>query len=488
MTLQEARIQRQCARWVRVAVAVLLAGSMLALAACSKGTLGGAAGGNNNGGGNGSGAKPFGGPGPWPLDNRVHGAAQGILESPVIGASTDEAQNLWVATHAALYLLKPGEARFRRIAAADGLHLQSNPVRYCDSWAPDHACPILGAAADPGITEIAGGAAGEVFVGYAGNTDGSGDYTDPNRHTGALDRVRLNGDGTLKIDRLQMVSGTSAEFWHNRTVTRLLYDHFAHPHELYVGTNHGVDRMQPDKLREPKAGEWFNDVNKEWMADHLHPRVCFHAPCASDESNQRTGDWRGLALDGNGDLWVAGRWTAGQIKWTSNLVDWFSRPGAAAFGIAFGDPYPQAANADGFVNEPVFRPPREGDPVALSATAVGKDGRVWFASGPAYTVDPAYGVAVWDGHKFTVLDPQKDLGLGERFVRDLAALPDGRIVLAGATTGLSIFDPATGRSTAIRGSALLPSDKVLRIEVDRMVDPPAILVSTDAGVAVLRKF
>ena len=201
MTLQEARIQRQVARWVRVAVAVLLAGSMLALAACSKGTLGGAAGGNNNGGGNGSGAKPFGGPGPWPLDNRVHGAAQGILESPVIGASTDEAQNLWVATHAALYLLKPGEARFRRIAAADGLHLQSNPVRYCDSWAPDHACPILGAAADPGITEIAGGAAGEVFVGYAGNTDGSGDYTDPNRHTGALDRVRLNGDAIQERSR-----------------------------------------------------------------------------------------------------------------------------------------------------------------------------------------------------------------------------------------------------------------------------------------------
>jgi len=486
MDSNELRIRRQTARWMRTAVAALLAGATIVLsAACAKGGLG-TPGGSDNGNG-GAGGTQFGGAGPWSLDNQQYGAAQGIAESPVIGASTDESQNLWVATRTAIYLLKPGQTTFRRYAAADGLHLASNPVKYCDSWAPDHACPIYGAAADPGITEIVGGGTGEVFVGYAGNTDGTGDYNDPNRHSGALDRVRLNADGSLKVDRLQMVSGDSAEFWHNRTVSRLLFDHFVHPHELYVGTNHGVDRMAPDKYREPKAAEWFNDVNKEWMADHLHPRVCFHAPCGNDESNQRMGDWRGLAVDAQGDLWVAGRWTAGNIRWTQALSDWYSRPGAAAFGIAFGDPYPQAVNADGFVNEPVFRPPKEGDPVGLSAVAVAKDGRVWFASGPSITTDISYGVAVWNGHKFTTYDPQKDLGMGEKLVQDLAALPDGRLVLAGRTTGLVIYDPATGGHTALRGTAYLPSDRVTRIEVDRMVSPPAIIVSTDVGVAVLRK-
>ncbi|MHB8879485.1 MAG: hypothetical protein ACYC8T_37810, partial [Myxococcaceae bacterium] len=74
----------------------------------------------------------FGGPGPWPLTNRSYGLEHGILESPVVGTSTDETQNLWVATHEALYLLEPGQTRFRRYDADDGLHLQGNPVTYCD--------------------------------------------------------------------------------------------------------------------------------------------------------------------------------------------------------------------------------------------------------------------------------------------------------------------------------------------------------------------
>jgi hypothetical protein len=97
---------------------------------------------------------------------------------------TGETQNRWAATHEALYLMRPGEKRFRRYDAHDGLHLQGNPVRYCDSWAPDRACPIYGGAADPGIT-----------------------------------------------DRFDLVAGVSAQFWHDRTVQRLLYDHVQHPHE-----------------------------------------------------------------------------------------------------------------------------------------------------------------------------------------------------------------------------------------------------------------
>src|ERR1700738_3686947 len=77
-------------------------------------------------------AKVNDGPGPWPITNTTYGAANGILESPIVGTTTDESQNLWVATHQALYLLKSGESRFRRFSASEGLHLQSNPVSYCD--------------------------------------------------------------------------------------------------------------------------------------------------------------------------------------------------------------------------------------------------------------------------------------------------------------------------------------------------------------------
>jgi hypothetical protein len=475
-----ARTLPRDAPWpVALPPALLSAALLVAAAACAP-QAGGPFGHGGNGAGQGFPTSP------WPVENRMFGAADGIAESTVVGFSTDESQNRWVATPQALYLLRPGETRFRRYDASAGLHLQSNPVVYCDTWAPDHACPILGGAVDPGITEITGGGPNEVFVGYAGNSDGTQEFDDPNRHTGKLDRVRLNGDGTLSVDRIDFVAGATVQFWHDRTVERLVYDHVHHPHELYVGTNHGVTRILPDRYRAPRPGEWFNDVNKEYMADHLHPRVCYHAACTADESNQRMGDWRGLAQAADGDLWVAGRWTAGKIRWTQNTIDWYSRPGAQAFDFAFGDPYPEGSGPD-FINEPVFRVPLEGDTVSLSAVAVAKDGRVWFASAPWSSADPVLGVAVWDGKVFHPLDPQQDLGMAEQAVRDIAALPDGRLVFAGPSTGLVLYDPASGARTVLRGRGYLPDDAVLRLEVDARSEPFALHVATKSGAAVLRK-
>jgi hypothetical protein len=462
---------------------------------------GGNPGGNPDGGGVPDGGTPdggqiqFGGPGPWPIANTTYGLAQGILETPVVGTSTDETQNLWAATHDALYLLKPGEARFRRYSAVDGLHLQSNPVVYCDRYfgGGDRACPILGAAMSPGISEIVGGGSNEVFVGYYGNDEGSADWFDANRHTGKMDRVRLNADGSLRVDRFDLLLvGAGAQYWHDRTVYRMVFDHFIHRHELYVGTNHGVDRLKPDLFRYPRPDEWFDTVNREWMGDHLHPVVCYHATCASDPTNQRMGDWFGLAISPDGNLWVAGRWTAGKIVWVDDIPSWVFRSGEQTFAAAFGDPYrrPVPADAPGFFNEPVFRPPQEGDPVSLSAVSVAPDGRVWFASGPLWEsppLDVPYGVAVWDGRLFRVYDPIAELGMGERNVRDLIALPDGRILLAGPTTGLLLWNPATGSRQQLRAPSWLPDDRVHRIELDTMVNPPALHVSTETGATVIRR-
>src|SRR5204862_5398088 len=56
----------------------------------------------------------FTGPGPWPIKNVEYGYADGIQEMPVIGVTTDEKQNLWVATHSALYLMRPSDTKFHR--------------------------------------------------------------------------------------------------------------------------------------------------------------------------------------------------------------------------------------------------------------------------------------------------------------------------------------------------------------------------------------
>jgi hypothetical protein len=425
----------------------------------------------------------FGGPGPWPVANQVFGAAEGIGESPVVGASTDEAQNLWVATHTALYLLRPGETTFRRYGSRDGLHLMDNPASiredYCGSTAV-----VTGAAAEPGISTIVGGADGEVFVGYFGASEMVGDCTDPAfaRHSGKIDRVRLRPDDSLEVTRFDLASvGFGMNFWHNRSVYRLVYDHVHHPHTLYAGANHGVDLILPDRYRDPRPGEWSGSPLVEWLGDHLHPHVCYHAACPLDtEGDQRMGDWYGLAIAPDGDLWTAGRYAAGKIRWDPlGPYHWeHDRGGAEAFSEAFGDPYPG--------NPPVFQPPLEGDPVSLTAVAVSPDETVWFGNKRFFGEDQNYGIASFRrGQGFTYHSPF-EVGMSELDVQDIVALPDGRLVFAGPTTGLVVHDPATGRHQAIRAGQGIPDDRVTRLELDTMVDPPALHVSTAGGAASLR--
>jgi len=439
---------------------------------------------------------PFGSPGPWGNQNVRYTRADGILETPVVGMSTDETQNLWVATNKALYLLRPGETKFRRYDSADGLHLQDNPEVYCDNrfGTPDAGprCPIYGGAADPGITEITGGASDEVFVGYAGVDTGSGDFDDPNRHTGKLDRVRLLPDGSLHVTRFDVVSNNHGlRYWHNRTVMRMAYDHFHHPHDLYVGFNHGVTLLRPDKYRPVGQGEWLDTVYMEYMADHLHARVCKGGPCepkvGESEKGQMMGDWRGLSLAQNGNLWTAGKWTAGKIRWHEDLKTWFGRPGRETFEVAFGETYnPMDPTSPGYNDIPVFRVPVPGDPIHLTSVSEAPDGKVWFGSGTRRATDVQYGVAVWNGVSFTNLDPVGDLGMEERTVQDLVALPDGRILLAGPTTGLTLFNPTTGKSQKLQAPEYLPDNKVRRLELDARVNPFTVHVSTDSGATRLR--
>ncbi|HYS07975.1 MAG TPA: WD40 repeat domain-containing protein [Myxococcales bacterium] len=445
----------------------------------------------------------FGTPGPWPVANVEYGYADGILESPVVGVSTDEpvttadggvTQNLWVATNSALYLLRPGAKKFTRFDGHDGLHLPGFPAASCDDAQGTHKpCPN-GDAAQPGISEIVGGGPNEVFVGYYGYHDWSrlddGTWTDPWMHSGKLDRVRLGSDGKLQVVRMDMVSNNSPEFWHNKSVWKMVYDHgikdvgnvVSHPHELYVGTDHGVDKITPDLWKEPDKGTWFLLPQNQqlWMSDHLHPQACFHHLCDGEKYTQMLGDFRGLAVDANGDLWVGGRWATGKIRYVADNRIWWLTPRPdkiEAMKPAFGDG-----------SCPAFCPPQEGDPVNISAITVTKDGKVWFSSGTLYN-DPAdvpYGIASYDGHQFTHYDPVRDLGMSESHIRDMIALPDGRLVVAGLSGGLVFWDPATGKHTTVRAGQGIPDDGVMRIQLDMMVDPPALQVATRGGAAVLR--
>jgi hypothetical protein len=343
---------------------------------------------------------------------------------------------------------------------------------------------VAGAADPRGINTIVGGAPDEVFVGYWGADEMTGTCADPPeaRHSGKVDRVRLGDDGKLTVDRFDLVSVRyGMQFWHNRTVLRMVYDHQIHPHTLYVATNHGVDMIFPDRFRLPAPGEWIDISQAEWMADHLHVAPCFHEACpVGREGNQRIGWWQGLALAPDGDVWHAGRWAAGKIRYLPDLMAWEDRAGAAAFDEAFGDPYPG--------NPPVFFPPLEGDVVSLKAVSAMDDGTTWFGSGTVFGGEPNYGIASFkrgDGFTYYQYD---EVGMSETNLQDLVALPSGHVVFAGASTGLVFFDPATRHHATLRAGEGIPHDGILQMELDRMVDPPALHVATWGGAAVIRVF
>jgi hypothetical protein len=289
----------------------------------------------------------------------------------------------------------------------------------------------------------------------------------------------------------------------------MIYDHFKHPHELYVGTDHGVDKFSPDKWHPPVG--WFNspENNLEWMSDHLHPVACYHQWCTGNENydSQRMGDWRGLALAQNGDLWVGGKWAAGEILYTAPNTEWYASPRPPdhktnAFTYSFGFQYcgtsgtvqmfdsskgwVQTSCSPGSGTPPVFQVPQEGDEASISAVTVTPDGKSWWASaGGSF---PSYGIASFDGRHFTYYDPVRQIGMDTNAIQDMVALPDGRLVLATQSSGLTLWNPTTGAKQTIRAGSGLPNDTVNRLELDLMVDPPALHVATNGGAAALRVF
>jgi hypothetical protein len=420
----------------------------------------------------------FGTPGPWPVENAVYGRAQGIRESPVVAMSTDEAQNRWVATRTALYLFRPGATEPVRYDVSSGLHLMGNPAEVYEASCGGGTKDRLGQAAAPGISTIVGGGPNEVFVGYFGIAKTEGDCQQPNadpaaeRHSGKVDWVKLNADGTIEVRYLDLVNtGMGYRYFENRTVERLLYDHFIHPGDLYVGADHGVTMVRTSLWAPQPPGVWAGAWMNGWIADHLH------AEAHTEGGTLLVGEWRGLALDPSGDLWHAGNWAAGLIRYEPDPLTWVMRSGEVAYPLAFGEPYA--------TNKPVFDPGGQGLPVSLSAVGVGKDGRIWFASDGRFG-RPSFGIASWRPREGFTRYGTGALGFPSLAVRDLVVLPDGRLAVASPSAGVSIWNPDTGEVRRLRAGSGLPSDQVLQLDLDAMVDPPTLHVTTPAGAAAIR--
>jgi hypothetical protein len=135
----------------------------------------------------------------------------------------------------------------------------------------------------------------------------------------------------------------------------------------------------------------------------------------------------------------------------------------------------------------VFPVPEEGDPAAISAVAQLPNGDVWWSNAPVNGGDPSYGLARLPPpySRFEYVSPSS-FGMNDN-VRDMVALPDGRLALGGDSTGLWLWTPGSTTATRIAGGNGIPGNRVLRLELDRMVNPPALHVATTNGGARLRQ-
>jgi hypothetical protein len=415
----------------------------------------GGQGGNDGGGGSGGGdMAPRDPAGPWPLDDLViYNAAHGLGADgeSIIDANSDDGQNIWAASHDSLYIMKPGDASFTRFTVADGLTI----VPFTDAY--DNSTSSF-------ITAIAGGAAGQVYVGYNGYETTGDPYRDPEniKQLGNGDDFRLGSDGHLQKTRLlfRCDAERGAGCWENRSPRRIQYVHsgVAAGHSFW-GFNHGVSHVLGDDF-----------------GDHVHPEIWYAPSTPGGQPTEKLGEFYGIATDSAGNCWMAGRYGIGLQPWnprpnggplseTNTNDQWVSGRFIHAFTVDTAD-HSVGEPAGPFVT-PGYREDNWG-------AAVGPGHVLWLARTGAFGADG--GLMSWDPRTQGFQSwPQ-----APRDLSDIQADPDGTLWLVSGKA-LYRFDPASGSLQGFPGVS-----GVTRIWIDTTVTPRALYVSMDSGVAVIR--
>src|SRR5262249_28308613 len=147
---------------------------------------------------------------------------------------------------------------FHKYTDADGLHLGNSEA--------------------PGITAVAGGLPRGARGGYEGSQGGD-EKNNPTPLRRKLDPVLfyphgkptpihydVHNDTVVGHNSDGSINPAGGDYLYNvnRSVRRFLYDHLYHRGTLYVGFQHGIDRIDAGKI-DPTTGLDY--------ADHKHPMV-----------------------------------------------------------------------------------------------------------------------------------------------------------------------------------------------------------------------
>jgi hypothetical protein len=355
--------------------------------------------------------------------------------------SADQGGNLWATTAQAVYLFRGGGGGPITYDTSSGL-AQGHATWVDTYWfgSPDNP-----STQNVTFSAVAGGMAGEVFVGHLGMI---GDRLQVDPGSGAVQSIQsLAVTEAQQPDPAELGPQQQREVSVLRAVTDL-----AGPlgGTVYFGGWHGTSALHGMTL--PRGTSVCACADYE---EHVHP--------FGDSGDTVFGtDVRGLALTPEGDLWMGDRRALYFMPERSlgPQTDFFQSVGIPG--------RPNGSVIDVFPGVDDF----------TSGIALDANGGIYVASngnGLAYLAPGSYAPTY-----FTAADvlPANDL-------TDVAVDRDGDVWIASHGNGLARYSPSAATFTYYTSKSGLPSDHIRRISLDPFrTDARVLYIATDNGIAV----
>ena len=400
----------------------------------------------------------------------------------VYGVSADEGGNIWVAGgEEGLFLLQPGQTRFRRFTMDDGLR----PYGYMlDGSAPAGTRYLK-------VISVAGGPPGVAFVGYEGKKPASGmpncedewdqapvsgRTPDPSIYkSGDADRVTLTATG-IQVVHYDLSTGPNKVSSEPRgrekicNILRIAYD--SRNKSVWFGGNHGFAWGKADFAGYSCApGTW--DYGCAGVMEHVHPALN-----AWNSNRTRavllTDLYYGVSVAANGDVWVGGANRTTRFRYGTNGNNyWKAQVETEGSSYVWNriDIWPDA------VGEPSMPTVQQRVDDMVSGIAVMSDQSVWVGSFQR-------GMALLDanGQRLRTLSTELVDGFG--YVGAIAADPVDESVWAGASWGGGL-SRVRGATVVKYGTGVLPDHlvwtRITDVQVDRFSTPRRVLVAFDGS-------
>ncbi|WP_375768578.1 hypothetical protein NR798_44020 [Archangium gephyra] len=397
--------------------------------------------------------------GPWPDEPVVNYSSRYGLGN-VRGVAVDDAYNIWLLDGDRIGVLRAGDTAPRWTSGVG----QAGP-----GFGPDKLAL--------GSTVICGGSAGRAYVGYhtyeldsafiyspdgtnfPGYNDPDPTRFDPVRYQeyqkGDLDVVRLQADGSVALETHLSRSARSNgpqdigirntndhHFDEDRSVlscTKVMRG--KHRGQVYIGTNHGVTRIQ---------GTVYNS--------HRHP--VWFKPKPDGGVSQMAGYTYALGIAPNGDVLIGNDWSIGVVTPSELLADW--------------DRTSQTLNPEKLNS---FLPEVNAEPEmdywrGIQQT---KDGHYYLAS-------KEYGLWRMTIARRSEAHGAKVAGLPTDRLTSLAATDDGTLFIGTEGFGLWRLD---GQQAPVHVGGV-DGTVVRQLLYDPTVKPAMLYVLTNAGLTVIR--